>query len=242
MKISCFTNSAFPTPALYRWVLASVMLSVIGFGWKYPMLGFVVPAAMLTGMLGGAMRGRYVCGNLCPRGSFFDSFFASFAPRRPIPERLFGMKLRWALMAGLMGFMSYRLAQNPGSLAHWGLVFWQMCLVTTGAAVVLGLLYRPRTWCIICPVGTMANATGGGKRLLAIAESCRSCNLCEKNCPVGYRIGDFKVEGAMRNPDCLQCATCVHVCPVAALSIQKPTAFGPRVDGGDKPEDAQRAA
>ncbi len=214
-------NTSLPAPATHRWLLAGVMLTVLALGWKFPLLGFIVPLAMLTGMGGGWLRGRYVCGNLCPRGSFFDTFFAKFGPRRYIPEMLIAMPLRWLIMAGLMSFMVYRLAQNPGSLAHWGLVFWQMCLITTAAALFLGMLYRPRTWCAICPVGTVANATGGHKRQLTIAQGCRNCGLCEKACPMGHGITDYRAQGTMNTRDCLQCSVCVNVCPKGALRIEK---------------------
>lgn len=242
MKPSLFSNTALPTPALHRWLLASVMLTVLALGWKYPLLGFVVPVAMLAGMLGGVMRGRYVCGNLCPRGSFFDTFFAKFGPSRPIPEKLFGMKFRWLVTAALMSFMTYRLAQNLGSLEHWGLVFWQMCLVTTAAALLLGVVYRPRTWCTVCPVGTLANAAGGGKMQLTVADSCRSCKLCETSCPMGYAISDFKTDGFMQNRDCLQCETCVHVCPVAALTLQKVASYVPPLLTEEQQDNQQEAA
>ena len=225
MNLLTFINSSLPTTAAHRWLLASVMLTVLALGWKYPLLGFVVPIAMLSGMIGGALRGRYICGNLCPRGSFFDTFFAKFGPSRPIPEKLLDMKLRLVVMIGLMGFMTYRLAQNPSSLEHWGMVFWQMCLITTAAAMVLGMLYRPRTWCAICPVGTIGNATGGNKYQLTIAEDCRSCGICEASCPMGHQITDFKRDGFVRERDCLQCSTCVNVCPVAALMLEKVSGY-----------------
>jgi len=63
---------------LHRWLLALFMVTVILFGWKFPLLGFAVPVAMLTGMTGGFFRGRYVCGNICPRGSFYDTLFSFF--------------------------------------------------------------------------------------------------------------------------------------------------------------------
>ncbi len=237
-----FMNTSLPTPALHRWLLGSLMVAVIALGWKYPLLGFVVPVAMLTGMAGGALRGRYVCGNFCPRGSFFDTFFARFGPVRQIPEKLFGLKLRGLVMLGLMSFMTYRLMQNPEHLAHWGAVFWQMCLITTLVALVLGLIYRPRTWCAICPVGTMAHVTGGRKMLLAVAENCSSCRLCEKNCPMGLEVSDFKINGTVQNSDCLQCGTCVNVCPVSALSLQKTAECLHPAWGDPDSEDMQRAA
>lgn len=238
-----FINSSLPTSASHRWVLASVMLAVLALGWKYPLLGFVVPIAMLTGMIGGALRGRYVCGNICPRGSFFDTFFAKFGPSRPIPEKLLGIKLRSLVMIGLMSFMTFRLAQNPGNLEHWGLVFWQMCAITTAAAMVMGFLYRPRTWCAVCPVGTIGNLAGGEKYQLTIAESCRSCSLCEKSCPMGHQIADFKDRGFVRERDCLQCSTCVNVCPATALALEKTSEYLPTAPMEIKPrEDYKKAA
>lgn len=242
MKSFTFKNSSLPTAATYRWLLASVLLIVLALGWKYPLLGFVVPIAMLSGMIGGALRGRYVCGNLCPRGSFFDTFFAKFGPNRPIPEKLLGMKLRLIIMVGLIGFMTYQLAQNLSSLEHWGTVFWQVCLITTAVAMVLGTIYRPRTWCAICPVGTIGNVAGGGKYQLTIAESCRSCNLCETSCPMGHQIADFKPNGFLRERDCLQCATCVNVCPAAALTLEKVSRNQPEIPVESKDKEIFRKA
>ena len=235
-------NSAYPAPALHRWLLASVMLTVIAFGWKFPLLGFIVPVAMLGGMLGGLFRGRYVCGNLCPRGSFFDTLFAKFGFNRPIPQKMFAMPPRWAIMVVLMSVMSFRLAQNPGNINHWGLVFWQMCLMTTAAAVVLGIIFRPRSWCAICPVGSVGNAASGNKTVLTVAENCRSCNLCEKNCPMGHSISAFKRTGLMTNRDCLQCATCVHVCPVSALQLRKASAILPAAIQPPQAKNLRKAA
>ena len=46
-----FINNSLPSSAIHRWALASVMLTVLALGWKYPLLGFVVPVAMLSGMI-----------------------------------------------------------------------------------------------------------------------------------------------------------------------------------------------
>jgi hypothetical protein len=37
------------------------------------------------GIIGGIFRGRYVCGNLCPRGGFFDRLISPVSPKLPIP-------------------------------------------------------------------------------------------------------------------------------------------------------------
>lgn len=197
----------------YKWFTGLIMVSVLVFGWAYPLLGFIVPAAMLSGILGGFLRGRWVCGNLCPRGSFLDSWFTLVAARQEIPTLLKKSQFRWAVLTLLMGFMVFRLAANPGELEHWGRVFWQMCLVTTLAAFALGLRYSARSWCSFCPVGTMASSIGGEKYPLQIAPSCKGCKSCQESCPMQFEIASYRRGGSLREKDCLKCSACVQACP-----------------------------
>ena len=204
---------------ILQWSLLSVVLVTISLGWKFPFLGFSVPVVMIAGILISLFRGRMVCGNFCPRGSFFDRIVSSFSQKTSVPPLLRDMRFRWSMFALLMGFMVFRLAQNPLSLAHWGHVFWVMCVVTTALGLVLGIVYHPRTWCAFCPMGTLQNALGGEKQYLAIdSSSCRSCKLCEKKCPFDLSIVAHKNTGKIVNPDCLKCSECVQACPVNALS------------------------
>ncbi len=207
-----------PSKPLYRWLLALFMLSVIAVGWKYPLLGFAVPVAMLTGMAGGIFRGRYVCGNICPRGSFYDTVFSFVGGNKPIPALLQSSGFRWGAMAGLMSFMVWRIAQNAGDWQHWGTVFWSMCLITTAAGIPLGIAYRSRSWCSFCPVGTVAAAIGGDKFQLTISHDCRQCGACEKQCPMGFSIAEHRDAGALPHKDCIKCSSCVDACRSEALS------------------------
>jgi len=113
----------------------------------------------------------------------------------------------------LMGFMAFRLAENPANLNHWGAVFWQMCLITTLAAIVLGLRFSARSWCAFCPVGTLAGTIGAGKYQLRISSSCKACGLCEASCPMQFNISSFRESGVLPENDCLKCSACVASCP-----------------------------
>lgn len=202
----------------YRWFLAGLMLSVIIMGWKYPLFGFAVPLAMIAGITGGFFRGRYVCGNFCPRGSFYDTIFSYVGGNKPVPELLQSRRFRWVIMAVLMGFMTWRIAQNPGEWRHWGTVFWSMCLITTAIGMPLGMFYRSRSWCSFCPVGTMASAIGRDTFRLEIAHHCRQCGICEKHCPMGLSIAEHRDAGVLPHRDCIKCSSCLDACPSKALS------------------------
>ncbi|SNB44990.1 4Fe-4S binding protein [Geobacter sp. DSM 9736] len=209
---------AQPVRHNHRWLLAGVMVLVIATGWRYPVFGFVVPVAMLTGILGSLLRGRYVCGNICPRGSFYDTAFRFVGGSRPIPPLLRSPLFRWLFMALLMTALALQIAQKPHDPLHWGFVFWTACAVTTALGIILGTIYRARTWCSFCPVGTIASALGGKKYQLQIADHCRRCAACEKSCPMGFSISAHSGAGALSEKDCLKCSSCTAACPVGALS------------------------
>lgn len=206
-----------------QWLLLWPVLITIGLGWKYPLLGYTVPVVMLAGLLGSLVRGRYVCGNLCPRGSFLDRIMPTFSRQGAIPTALRSMPWRWTVFTLLMGFMLYRGGQDPTNLNHWGHIFWQMCVLTTGVAILLAIVYKPRTWCSFCPIGTCQNALGGHHGQLRIdPELCKNCRLCEKSCPFELKITRHREAGHLPSRDCLKCSECIRRCPAQALSWPPP--------------------
>lgn len=46
----------------------------------------------------------------------------------------------------------------PEWLTHLSYRFYSMMLTTTTIGLILGLIYKPRTWCTICPVGTLSDS------------------------------------------------------------------------------------
>ena len=46
----------------------------------------------------------------------------------------------------------------PGWAIHFAFRFYSMMLTTTVIGIALGWVYKPRTWCAICPVNTISSA------------------------------------------------------------------------------------
>ena len=80
-----------------QWILLWTVMITIGLAWRDEVycraIAFVVPVAMITGMLGGAFNGRWVCGNLCPRGAFWDRIAPKFSRKAGIPKIMRNMPL-----------------------------------------------------------------------------------------------------------------------------------------------------
>lgn len=201
-----------------RWSLVAPVIITLTLGWKYPLIGFIVPATMLLGITFSLFRGRYVCGHLCPRGAFLDKMILPISFNKTIPKILTDVYFRWTLFILLMGFMTYRILLDPTNIRHWGSVFVLMCFVTTIIAIIFGVVLRPRTWCSFCPMGTMQMAFGLGKYQLSVDKSCVSCNVCSKACPFNIKVGTYKKTGKITDKDCLKCYKCIGVCPKKAIN------------------------
>jgi len=206
-----------PTRSLLQWLLGITMVVVTSLGWKFPVLGYMVPVTMGLSMVGSFTHGRYVCGNLCARGNFLDTFFWSAGGGKQVPRLLFNPFFRWTIFALLMTGMVWQISLNPSDPLHWGFVFWTMCTVTTVIALFLGVTYRTRAWCMMCPMGTLSAAIGGSKFQLQISESCEECNSCGESCPFSFSIPKHKNAGILQERDCLKCSDCISACSKGAI-------------------------
>jgi polyferredoxin len=125
-------------------------------GFFYPETGIAAVACMAAPVLTAFFSGRKWCGSYCPRGSFLDFFLKEI--RAPfIHSRFFKRKtVKWTFFALMMAAfgaqLSFAFIRNESA----GMIFIRMVTVTSIIAVVLGALFGRRTWCAVCPMGTLA--------------------------------------------------------------------------------------
>ena len=163
--------------------LGIIVLIVSILGVWYPILGYVLLIVFAALFAISPFRGRWFCGNLCPRGSFNDFFIAKISLKKKIPKWTFSMWLRVPVFILLMGFMIFRILNTNGLFNKIGMVFVTMCIVTTAISILFGILISPRTWCTFCPMGTVQRLFGGKKYQLKVDKNkCVRCNICHKVC------------------------------------------------------------
>ncbi|MCK4609245.1 MAG: 4Fe-4S binding protein [Gammaproteobacteria bacterium] len=206
-----------------QWLLAPIVIITIGLGWKYYWIAFSVPIVMLINMLSPLLhRGRYVCGNFCPRGAFYDRVLRYFSRNKKVPGFLRGKRFRWTVFALISIFFIFQVVRSPElTPERFGHIFWLMCTATTVLGVLLSLLFNHRSWCAFCPIGTFVSAIGKDNHKLAIDKKlCVSCKLCERACPLNIQITAALEDESLSDTDCLKCRECIDVCPKKALRIK----------------------
>lgn len=207
---------------LKQGISGALFLIFLAGGWFFPLIGYFIPVCMLMGIGLAAFRGRSWCDWLCPRGSFYDALLKKVSRGKRIPQVFRSLPLRLGVMTLLMSVLTVqiiRLWPDPWAIGGFFII---LLTVTTAVGVALGLIFQQRTWCYMCPIGTMSNWVGKSRRpLILMAEKCRDCNLCGKNCPMQLSPQEMKASGSMSNRgDCLKCGLCVASCPTAALQWQ----------------------
>ena len=191
-----------------------VLIVSIG-GIFYPKLGLLLLLVFASLMIIAPFRGRWFCGNLCPRGSFVDFWLAPLSRKMKIPARFRSMWLRVPIFLLLMGFMVYRIVKTAGIVDKMGMVFVTLCILTTSVAILFGVIIAPRAWCSFCPMGTLQRAIGGRRYQLKLdADKCIDCGRCQRVCPM-----QLPVQEIVDKPDCIKCGRCVEACPKGALSF-----------------------
>lgn len=181
-------------------------------------IGIAAIICMLAPVILSVFRGRFWCGNLCPRGSFYDNILLRFSGKRRAPGFLKSIYFRAAITVFMLSVFTMGVIKNWGNPYGIGFVFYRLIVVTTILGIVLALIYNQRTWCNFCPMGSIAAFIGyfrnrkNKNRLLQVGAGCVSCKLCEKKCVMEIVPYEYK-GGAIEHHDCIQCGKCSLACP-----------------------------
>ncbi len=201
---------------------AIALPAVIIGGWLYPPIGFTLLICMF-GAVGIALyKGRSWCDWMCPRGSFYDFFLNRLSRNEHIPALFKTNIFRAFILAGLMATLGIQLYLTWGDFYGMGLAFVIVLTVTTIVGILLGVIWKPRAWCQICPMGTLGTWVSKGKKPLHVSEQCKDCKLCANVCPMQLKPYEYKA-GDMIDGDCIKCSSCVASCPINALGFEEET-------------------
>ncbi len=202
-------------------LLMAILLPVVVIGGYFcPRLGFIVVGLITVFMIIASKRGRFYCGWLCPMGAFHERFLSLVSFQNPIPPFFKSSWFRWLLFTVMMSFMFTRLYMAWGDPKAVGSVFRTMWIVSTTIAIGLGLYFKPRTWCTVCPMGSFQGVSSKNTYLLTVEDNCIQCKKCQRVCPISTYPGAYKQEegpGVVPSIECLRCSNCVMNCPKKAL-------------------------
>ena len=204
----------------YSFIVLLAMIFASLFDFRFALAAIF---CMLSPIVISFFAGRFWCGNLCPRGNFFDRVMKKIAAKREVPRLFKSIPFRLAVFAFMMTMFALGIRKNWGNLAGIGFVFYRMIVVTTLIGIVFSFIWNERSWCSFCPMGSAAALISRLRKHpspITVTEKCISCGKCARECPMRLHPAKFK-GGIVKESDCLRCGFCAGACPKNAIYMLK---------------------
>lgn len=206
------------------WIIIVYLIA----GYFFPVIGLLALICMIAPVAMAVKRGRWWCGNACPRGSLYDRVLSKYSPHRPIPQIVRTKAFRTLMLAVIFTVFGIQMYHAWGNIGEMGRVFWRIILLTTVAGVVLSFIFAPRTWCSFCPMGTLsawATPKSGSRmekmKVVKVGDSCNlKCKMCARVCPMQLTPYEGRGnENGYVHPDCIKCGKCAMACPLKTIEL-----------------------
>lgn len=119
-------------------------------------------------------RGKIHCSHYCPRGSILGKFLNNISLKNNLPKYLRTEEVKKILL-GLMIIMfsisMYHAFHAPNVIKAVGFSVFRLMMSSLALGVVMGIVFKPRSWCQVCPMGY---ATG-------LIKNAKDKNIKEKS-------------------------------------------------------------
>lgn len=215
--------------AAYEYVTAGTALCSLGVSNFYILASVLLLTLLLR---------RVFCGYMCPIGSISELLFDAakrlgFKPKdvTGTPDRILSL-LKYPLLLYIL-YISWKAAEllfrgfDPvyALISRHGKDITMWSYVALGAVLVGSLFVRIPFCRWLCPMAAVMNPVPrfGLFRIERHGDSCTSCGLCDKVCPVAIPVSQVEVVNHAR---CYGCMECLEACPPKA---QGSLTFGPKL-------------
>jgi len=99
-------------------------------------------------------RSKVHCSHFCPRGSFLGKFLTKISLNNNLPSWMRTPFFKNLLLTMMILSFSFSLYNARGSYIELFSALTKMMFNSLFLGVVLGIFYKPRAWCQICPMST----------------------------------------------------------------------------------------
>lgn len=118
---------------------------------RFGILGLVCMGAPLYHALKG--HGKKHCAYYCPRGSFLGKFLEHISLKRPLPKFMTTRAFKNALLVLMLSVFTFAVIHSGGDFRKLAMAFFRFMGMSFIVGILLGVLFKPRSWCVVCPMG-----------------------------------------------------------------------------------------
>lgn len=139
----------------WSWILLVMFLVLSILDIRFGFLGFICMGTPIYHAIRG--RGKIHCSKYCPRGSLLGKFLQRLSFENEMPSFMKGKKTKNLLLGLMLLMFSISIYHAGFDIQAISFAIFRLMTVSLVLGVFMGIIYKPRSWCIVCPMG---HATG----------------------------------------------------------------------------------
>lgn len=143
----------------YRWIIILSFFALALINIWFGLLGFICMGLPIFQSLRG--KGKLHCKSHCPRGSFLGKIVSKISFRNSLPKFMLTNKFRNGVLI-LMGVMlTISMIHSGGDPKKIAFGIFRLMGISFVVGIIMGIFYKPKSWCAICPMGHGTNLLDG---------------------------------------------------------------------------------
>ncbi|MBN2898708.1 MAG: 4Fe-4S ferredoxin [Clostridia bacterium] len=135
----------------WSWIFMILFLTLSIYDFKFGILGFICMGTPIVHALKG--DGKIHCQKYCPRGSLLGKFLEEISMKNNHPKFITTNQFKNFMLILMMSVFSFSMYHTGGQLNKIAFAMFRFMTVSMILGIIMGIIYKPRTWCIICPMG-----------------------------------------------------------------------------------------
>lgn len=135
----------------WSWIIIIAFFILSTLNIRFGILGILCMTMPLIHALRG--HGKVHCIKHCPRGSFLGRFLNRISLNRSLPNFMKSRIFKNTLLLIMASVLSFALYHTQGDLLKLSHAFYRFMGISFIVGITLGILFKPRSWCVVCPMG-----------------------------------------------------------------------------------------
>ncbi|ERJ11837.1 4Fe-4S binding protein [Haloplasma contractile] len=139
----------------WSWVIIVSFFVLSIYNIWFGLFGFVCMLTPMVHALRG--KGKLHCAKHCPRGSFLGKWLPYMSLNKRLPKFMTKKPFKHGVLIFMILMLSFSLYHSGFEPKKVAMSLFRFMGASFIVGILLGVIYKPRSWCAICPMG---HATG----------------------------------------------------------------------------------
>lgn len=135
----------------WSWIIMILFITLSIVDIRFGLFGIVCITVPMYHALRG--RGKIHCSHYCPRGSLLGKFLKQISLENNLPKGMKSKTFKTILLLIMIGMFSFSMFHTWGNINKMAFAIFRFMMVSLTIGVIMGVVFRPRSWCQVCPMG-----------------------------------------------------------------------------------------